>query len=155
MYVNTKGFPDPDAADVPPGEYLCEIKKIESGHSVNTDASAERWWVKGIILSEGPYKGRHFDDNWIYNSSNESLQKRQVLIMHRIGGFEKDYEGELRREDFIGKQVYVTFREDTYQGQTRHKVEFNGYRSVESEPVTARAASEEKRPDIEEENIPF
>ncbi|MHC4277649.1 MAG: hypothetical protein ACYSTI_10055 [Planctomycetota bacterium] len=147
-YVNQKGYPDPDAPDVPPGEYLCEIRKIEAGHTVNNDDGAERWWVKGVILDEGPQKGRHWDDNWIFNSSNESLQRRQVLILHRVGGFDKEYEGGFERENFIGKQVYVTFCEDTYQGRTRHKVEFNGYRSIES-------PSEEERPDVEEENIPF
>lgn len=159
-YVNTKGYPDPDAADVAPGEYLCEITKIESGHVVNNDNAAERWWVKGVVLEEGPYKSRHWDDNWIFNSSNDSLRRRQVLIQHRVGGYEKEYEGSLSREDFIGKQVYVTFRDDTYQGRTRHKVEFDGYRSVESEgegePEPAAATSGEALgPESKDEDIPF
>lgn len=153
--VNQKGYPDPDAPDVPPGEYLCQIKKIESQHKVSNDQTAERWFVQGTIL-DGPHKGQYWDDNWIFNSSNMALQRRQVLILNRVGGYPKDFEGGFDRKDFIGKKVLVTFIEDTYKGKTRHKVDFGGYKSVESATLEQEATPKATHTqDPNEEDIPF
>lgn len=144
MKVNTRGYPNPDHSQfhIPPGEYLCIITSIDTG--LNTENPVEeRWLVKGEI-KEGDHTGKKWQDRWIFNSNNPNIQRRQVLIQHRIGGFPKEYEGEIEPEDFVGREIYVTFKDNFHNGKTYHNVTFNGYRAVE-QATDIKIAEEEKR----------
>lgn len=158
MKINSRNYPDPDNSNyhIPAGEYMCLINSIITGFGTK-NTGEECWKVEGQII-EGEHAGKKWQDRWIFNSANSNTQKRQVLIQHRVGGFGKVYEGDIFPEDFIDKQVYVTFEDNFYNGKTYHKVTFNGYRVAEQES-NIEIAEEEKREfdaqDIPAEEIPF
>lgn len=154
MRVNSRNYPDPDKPShlVPEGKYLCVVSSI---HPKKTLVGEDMWNVK-LVIDEGQYQGQWFYDNWIFNSSKEVLQKRQVLIMHRVGEFEKEYEGEIEPSDFIGRCCLVTVKHEKWNGRIRAKVTFNGYDvsyDVSEDPPAQ--ATESQPPDVADEEIPF
>lgn len=155
MQIDSRKYPDPDSSDfhIPPGEYLCVINDIHLGITTK-NPEEECWKVEGKTIG-GEHTGKKWQDRWIFNSANPSTQKRQVLIQHRVGGFPKEYEGEINSEDFIGKQVYVTFEDNFYNGKTYHKVTFNGYRAVEQKSNAEEEKGDAETQDIPEEDMPF
>lgn len=152
MKINSRNYPDPDSSDhhIPPGEYLCIIDTVLPGFKTKNQGE-DCWNVQGEII-EGEHTGKQWRDRWVFNSQNPNTQKRQVLIQHRVGGVEKAFEGNIEPEDFIGKEVYVTFEDNLYNGKTYHKVTFNGYRAG-GQGINPTTAEEEKR-QAEAEDIP-
>lgn len=144
MRINSRKYPDPDTSNfhIPPGEYLCVVNSITAGFTTKNEGE-ECWKAEGKVV-EGEHTGKEWQDRWIFNSQNSNTQKRQVLIQHRVGGFAKEFEGDITPEDFIGKEAYVTFADNLYNGKCYHKVTFNGYRAVE-QGISLETAEEEKR----------
>lgn len=134
MWVNAKGYPDPDVAGdyVPPDEYLCKLTKITTGKE--TRNPGEEMWRAELVIVEGAHEGKKLFDYWVFNSENPATQRRQVLIQHRIAGLPKDFAGEIGPENFLDKLVYVTFEDDEFKGQIKSSVEFGGYRLYDDIP---------------------
>lgn len=158
MKIDSRTYPNPDDSSyhIPPGEYCCIINNVLPGFKTKNQGE-DCWKIEGEVIN-GQHIGKKWQDRWIFNSQNSNTQKRQVLIQHRVGGFAKVFEGDIEPEDFIGREVYVTFEDNFYNGKTYHKVTFNGYRAVEQE-IDIEIAEEEKRlvekQDISSDEIPF
>jgi len=134
--INFKDVPDAEEFEVlPDGEYMVEVSGVEEKETKGGDTY---WNLKHVVI-EGEHEGRFIFDNITFNDKG---LPRVKLVFSRLG---IDVSGkiEIEPEDLVGERAYVTVAAQEYDGKTRSKVEFAGYRKIDDE---GEAGEEEKKP---------
>lgn len=108
-----------DPGPLPEGAYLCRIDSIEPGRSHNQD---EMWKLK-FSVEQGPYKGRVIHDQLTFSEAALPRVKRLcAAIKLNLTG-----DSDLTTDMVRGSRLFVSVGIETYEGQQRNKVRFNGF----------------------------
>jgi hypothetical protein len=119
-YENAEGF-----STIPDGEYKVEVVKVDIR---DTNAGDEMWGLHLKII-EGQFANRKLFDNMVF-SSNPNCMKRVKHICSHLG-IDVSAEVELEDDMLIGRKCIVETFIDEYKGESRSKVKFAGYKSLE------------------------
>jgi len=118
---------------VPEGEHLCRVGEVREGTSRD---DSPRWSLRLEVVG-GDLSGRTAGWDSITWSARAVHRAKHVLDAM---GFETDGPLELTSGELLGREAYVTFREEEWEDpqtgrrQARLSVPFIGYRRAE-EPV--------------------
>lgn len=125
MRFSIKGVGPSESSDfglIPEGEYLFKVLEVEDKATqvrikfVGMDGAAKGRWVRDSLFATPKALPRLLD----------AAQAMGV----DCGGDEVD----LSEATLINKLVYLTVKDDKYEGRKRSKVDFNGYRAYAQEP---------------------
>jgi len=133
-----------NGSTIPKGKYLCLIKEVTETES---KAGIPMLKLKLKIVS-GEQKGRTFFDQLSFNC------KRPKLFAIALGQAKKNTkEFEIDPDKVINRLIYAKLEEETYDGNLRSKVAFDGYGKVDPEIVktTMEELKKEQAEDEEEE----
>jgi hypothetical protein len=115
---------------VPEGEYLCRVAEIREG--VARDESLR--WSMRLEVVEGDVSGR--TAGWDSITWSERGVHRVKHVLDALG-FETDGTLDVDTGELIGRQAFVTFKEEEWEDpqtgrrQVRLGVPFIGYRAAE------------------------
>lgn len=151
--TNAQGFPL-----LPDGEYLCVLEQVRE---LSTKAGDLMWGLQFAVVG-GEHQGAKVFDNLVFSDAAASRRK---LIFKRLG-YDVDQPFDVEVDDLLGKQVYLTVEEESYQDKVRNKVPFAGYRAVKEldlpdsdhEPPSSEFAVPGESPpmfDMPDQEVPF
>ncbi|MFN3466448.1 MAG: DUF669 domain-containing protein [Candidatus Brocadiales bacterium] len=129
----------------PPGEYLCRCVSIDDTRETRDGYPL---WNLEFVIVEGEYTGVRFWDNLCWTSDDRTWA-RAKLIATRMG-VPKDMGRDLLPADLLEKLVYVTLEVEEFNGVSRNKPTFAGYRKYAPEHPGQEKMSVEG-----EESAPF
>jgi len=114
---------------VPPGEYKAKIVEVFP----EGDGNDERWGVQFKIV-EGDYKGQGFFDNLFFS---QKALPRVKMVCSRLG-LPLSGNTALKPDMLLDLEAYVTVEHSVYEGKTKPKVPYAGYREIkDGEPAAS------------------